>query len=102
MYANGRDVPQDYAKAIEWYRLAAEQGHADAQFHLGTMYYRGRGVRPEFVQAHMWLSLAVASEKEIASLAAETRENLMKSMTSDEIDKAQRLARGWMERQQNK
>ncbi len=25
-------VPQDYAEAVKWYRLAAEQGHADAQF----------------------------------------------------------------------
>ena len=26
MYANGRGVPQDYAEAMKWYRLAAEQG----------------------------------------------------------------------------
>ena len=30
MYANGRGVPQDYAQAVKWYRLAADQGIADA------------------------------------------------------------------------
>ena len=25
-YENGKGVPQDYAKAVKWYRLAAEQG----------------------------------------------------------------------------
>ena len=25
------------AEAVRWYRLAAEQGHADAQFNLGIM-----------------------------------------------------------------
>jgi TPR repeat protein len=28
MYANGQGVPQDYAEAVKWYRLAADQGDA--------------------------------------------------------------------------
>ena len=43
MYDNGRGVTQDYAEALKWYRLAAEQGLADAQTWLGLMY--GRAVR---------------------------------------------------------
>ena len=31
----GQGVPQDYAEAVKWYRLAAEQGNADAQYNLG-------------------------------------------------------------------
>ena len=27
-YSNGRGVEQDYAEAVKWYRLAAEQGDA--------------------------------------------------------------------------
>jgi TPR repeat protein len=30
MYFEGQGVPQDYAEALEWYRLAAAQGHAHA------------------------------------------------------------------------
>ena len=41
---NGYGVPQDYAEAVKWYRLAAEQGYARAQYNLGVMYDNGRGV----------------------------------------------------------
>ena len=44
MYANGRGVPQDYAEAVKWYRLAADQGDAEAQHNLGVMYASGEGV----------------------------------------------------------
>ena len=30
MYYNGKGVPQDYAEAVKWYRLTADQGDADA------------------------------------------------------------------------
>ena len=41
MYANGDGEPEDYTEAAAWYRKAAEQGHADAQFTLGQMYFAG-------------------------------------------------------------
>ena len=31
MYRKGKGVPQDYKTAVQWYRLAAEQGHTGAQ-----------------------------------------------------------------------
>ena len=37
MYGAGRGVPQDDAEALRWYRLAAEEGEALAQFNLGVM-----------------------------------------------------------------
>ena len=40
-------VPQDYPTSVEWYRLAAEQGRAEAQFHLGGTYGLGQGVPEE-------------------------------------------------------
>jgi TPR repeat protein len=43
MYANGQGVPQDYAEAARWYRLAADQGHASAQNNLGLCYAQGLG-----------------------------------------------------------
>ena len=50
MYASGRGVPQDYAEAVKWYRLAVEQGNASAQFMLKHMCLnpdREPGVRVE-------------------------------------------------------
>jgi len=32
MYDKGQGVPQDYAEALKWYRKAAEQGFAEAQY----------------------------------------------------------------------
>jgi len=44
MYHNGQGVTQDYAKAIEWYKKAAEQRDTAAQKHLAVMYFSGVGV----------------------------------------------------------
>lgn len=38
MYAEGRGVPQNNIKAVHYYTLAAQQGHARAQHKLGWMY----------------------------------------------------------------
>ena len=44
----------DYITAANWYRKAAEQGLADAQFNLGFMYYKGKGVPQNFAEAAKW------------------------------------------------
>jgi len=35
MYAAGKCVVQDFPKAAQWFKLAADQGHAGAQYNLG-------------------------------------------------------------------
>ena len=47
---------QDYVEAIKWYRLAAEQGYADAQNYLGVAYDSGDGVEQDFVEAVKWIA----------------------------------------------
>jgi TPR repeat protein len=54
MYYEGEGVPQDYAEAARWYRLAAEQGNADAQDILGLMYANGAGVAEDAAEALRW------------------------------------------------
>ena len=54
MYHNGQGVPQDYREAVRWYRMAADQGDADAQFNLGVMYDNGRGVPQDYAEAVRW------------------------------------------------
>ena len=46
-----RGVLKDEAEAVRWFRLAAEQGVADAQNNLGAMYGTGKGVLKDFVLA---------------------------------------------------
>ena len=54
MYQNGHGVTQDYAEAARWYRKAAEQGYAIAQFNLGSMYNNGQGVKKDYAEAFHW------------------------------------------------
>ena len=51
LYSRGNGVPQDRAKAAGWYRKAALQGLADAQYNLGTFYEQGVGVPQDYTQA---------------------------------------------------
>jgi TPR repeat protein len=48
----------DYAEAMKWSRLAAEQGDADAQSLLGLMYFSGMGVPKNYAEAAKWFRLA--------------------------------------------
>ena len=61
----GTLVRQDHGLSVEWFRKAAEQGFADAQFNLGRIYgpadglYRKRRAAPEdYAQAVKWLRRA--------------------------------------------
>ena len=96
MHEYGQGVPQDYAEAIRWFREAADQGEANAQFNLGGMYYQGQGVTQDYVLAHKWFNLAAAratgndNEK-----FAKARDEVAARMTADQIAEAQRLAREW-------
>jgi TPR repeat protein len=47
-------VLQDNAAAMSWQRKAAMQGLADAQYNLGVMYERGRGVPQDHATAVSW------------------------------------------------
>ncbi len=58
MYGNGEGVFQDYAKAVKWFRKAAEQGDGEAQYtaqyNLGIMYDKGQGVPQDYAKAVGW------------------------------------------------
>jgi len=43
---------------VRWYRQAAQQGSAPAQFNLGRMYSEGRGVVKNESEALKWFTLA--------------------------------------------
>ena len=104
MYYKGYGVPEDYKTAVRWYRLAAEQGYADAQYSLGLMYVEQgifqsllalifddeQGVLQDNVYAHMWANIAATQGNDKGS---KLRDELEEKMTSDDISKAQTLAR---------
>lgn len=47
-----------YESAIQWFRKAADQGHANAQSNLGNMYAHGQGVAKDEVEAVRWYRIA--------------------------------------------
>ena len=49
---------QDYTKAIELYKKAANQGMADAQYNLGVIYNKGKGVHQNYAIAKEWYGKA--------------------------------------------
>ena len=90
LYRDGQGVPQDYKTAVKWYRLAAEQGNARAQYNLGAMYDNGKGVPQDYVRASMWYNIvAISGDKE----AVKQRDSVAKKMTPSQIETTQKLAR---------
>ena len=45
---------KDYEGAATWWRKAAGQGHAEAQYWLGRCYHHGRGVARDYAAAAEW------------------------------------------------
>ena len=66
LYNGEWNVARDYAKAAKWYREAAERGHADAQYKLGSMYDCGKGVDEDAEKAEMWYRKAMENGQDDA------------------------------------
>jgi TPR repeat protein len=53
-YSDGK-----YSQAVKWWRKAAEQGDARAQYNLGQMHREGQGVPQDYAEAVKWYRKAV-------------------------------------------
>ena len=97
VYQAGHGVPQDYAQAAKWIRLAADQANAWAQGMLGIMYQAGDGVPQDYVEAHKWFNLSAAWEPDadIRERAVKARDELASMMTPAQVAEAQRMSREW-------
>ena len=67
--------PQDYPEGVKWYRKAAEQGYATAQFSLAYRYLYGHGVPQDYVLAHVYCNLAASNGSGERDQRAEARED---------------------------
>ena len=74
---------------MRWYRKAAEQGDAAAQFNLGVMYANGEGVPEDYVKAYAWMNLAAAQGQKDA---VKSKDRLRPKMTSAQVAEAQKLS----------
>ena len=55
--------------AAEWYRKAADQGNASAQYKIGVFYENGYGVTQDKEQAMQWYKKAAEQGNESAKSA---------------------------------
>src|SRR5688572_10449642 len=56
-FANAGASP-DFAQAAAWYRKAADQSHALAQFNLAMMYAKGQGMARDDAESVIWFGKA--------------------------------------------
>ncbi len=89
MYAMGLGVERDDVRAFEWYLRSSMKGHPGAQSGVGWYYEIGRGMpAPDLVRAYTWYVLsAIGGDPD----AAISQEEVIKKMTSEQIDKAHKL-----------
>jgi TPR repeat protein len=55
MYNNGKGTLTDKKQAFYWYKKSAEQGNAEAQYNLGTLYFNGEGTLKDKKQTAFWI-----------------------------------------------
>jgi len=59
MYAIGEVVPKDEKQSVYWYKKAAENGGANAQFNLGSIYHYGYyGISQDYKKAIKWYKMS--------------------------------------------
>ena len=98
MYAAGTVVEQDFAEAVQWFRLSAEQGFPQSYLPLAQAYRDGQGVTQDFLSAHVWFILAASAFGRVMrrGAAAEGRDEVETRMTSAQIAESQQIARRWV------
>lgn len=88
MHQFGRyDAEKDPEAAVYWYRRAAEQGYARAQFALGKLMAQGKLVEQDDEAAFRWLTLAILNgsepaKKELSLLTASLDEETLEAYKS--------------------
>jgi len=82
---------KDQKQAAYWYRRAAEQGLAEAQYSLGRLYATGKGVPHDEEQATMWVRAAASQGFPAAEARLGTRYAAGKGTTQED-----RLAYFWL------
>ena len=58
LLTNGQGVEQSFERAIEYYKMAAANGHVSALSNLGNAYYNGQGAEQSYELAREWWTKA--------------------------------------------
>ena len=78
---NGKS--QNYKEAVSYFRIAATQGHADAQNFMGVCYYNGEGVDKNYTEAVKWYRKAAEQGNQYAQYNLGNRYYYGEGVTKD-------------------
>ncbi|MEH6626456.1 MAG: hypothetical protein V7739_08425 [Motiliproteus sp.] len=81
--------------AISYYLPLAESGEPYAQLTLGEIYYEGRGVKQNLVEAFAWLAVAI---RQGAVEAQPLFDHVKKKLSPQQLKKAEALAGEYLNR----
>ena len=81
-----------HSEALHEWQASANAGDAKAMLALGRLYVQGLGVPQNYVQAHMWFSLAASR---FEAEAVKERDALATRMSPEQVAKAQEQAAAW-------
>ena len=87
---------RDYKGAYKMIVPLAEKGKAAAQLVLGMMYFKGTGVERNIIEADKWL---IVSEKLGQEAGKKNRIFIERQMSRNQIEKAHKLAKRWLQKQ---
>lgn len=104
-------LSKDYAEAVKWYRKAADQNHAQAQYSLGRCYAEGNGVEKDELEAVKWGWIAArngyvvrgrgGSLPSLSGGSAGGLETLnlynLESIQKNQLDEAIRRGKAWLQ-----
>lgn len=92
LYANGKNVPQDFAEAKKWFLFASEHGNPAGEFNLGFAYQHGQGTAVDVPEAIKWFHMAADHNLPAAKLTLSVLYHTGAGVPKDDIE-AVRLAR---------
>ncbi len=90
-----QNADESFSKALSWYLVGAEAGHALSQYGLANLYANGSGVDVNYLRAYMWATLSSVGG---APDAERLKSFLAKEMTPHELDGAQNAVASCLEK----
>ena len=87
------DSKKNYAQAVKWLTISAENGNVLASATLGAFYWAGRGVTQDYVKAYMWSAIAKAEGDQASAYRVAILES---RLSPTELAEAELLAAAWL------
>ncbi|WP_299976920.1 tetratricopeptide repeat protein [uncultured Pseudoteredinibacter sp.] len=93
-YRDGTGVKKNQKEALRWFAMAASQNNPLALYEMANAFEEGKLRPAKQGTAYMLFNLAAAAGLQQAAVR---RDNILRQLSSDDVNKYQKLARNWVE-----